>query len=126
MQTIINNDCFSILYNTETRVIRLDWNGFFRSEDYRKNLDYALEIFKKYRLKKWVNNMKYMSVISLQDQDWTNNDWLGRTLEAGISQMIIVESDDVFHQVSMRNIQNYANLCGLRWQNVEKLDKEYC
>ncbi|TAG03491.1 MAG: hypothetical protein EAZ44_05905 [Cytophagia bacterium] len=126
MQSILETERFSIYYNTETRVLRLDWDGFFRSEEYRKHLDYALEVFKKYRLKKWVNNMKNMSVISLQDQEWTNNDWLGRVLEAGILQMVNVTSDDVFHQVSMRNIQNYANLCGLRWQNIDKLEKEYC
>lgn len=121
-----NQEKFSIWYNTDTRTIRVDWRGFFLSEEYRNVLETAFEVFKKYRLKKWINNMKNMSVISVADQEWTSNNWLGRLIECGLTQMTVIQSDDVFHQVAMRNIQNQAILAGLNWQNKEVLEKEFC
>jgi len=81
-----------------------NWFGFVEDENYKAGLNKMIDFYKEKKVNKWIANLTKMEAISPELQDWANNDWFPRAIEAGVKYMAIVVSEDVFNQLAVENI----------------------
>jgi len=78
-----------------------NWNGFVSDNDYKEGLNKMIDFYKEKKVNKWIANLAKMEAISPEMQDWANNDWFPRALQAGVKYMAVVVSEDVFNQLAV-------------------------
>lgn len=90
-----------IEYLEELNAPKLTWTGFAEGEQFREGLRKGLELLQTKKLNGWLADLRLMGVIDPDDEDWTNNEWFPIIIGAGLKNMALVPSNDVFNQMSV-------------------------
>jgi hypothetical protein len=111
------------LVNNSSTIL-LTWKGFIPSEIYRESLNKSLEIAKKYKIKKWISDIKQIKVVGVKDQEWAGTDWLSRAVTSGCYQKQgVIMADDIFGQASAKKILTNIQNQEIEIQNFNKLEE---
>ena len=111
------------LVNNSSTIL-LTWKGFIPSVNYRETLDKSLDIAKKYKIKKWISDIKQIKVIGVKDQEWAGTDWLLRAVGAGCyHKQAVIMADDIFGQASAKKILTTIQNQEVEIQNFNKLEE---
>jgi hypothetical protein len=111
------------LVNNSSTIL-LTWKGFIPSATYRETLDKSLEIAKKFKIKKWISDIKQIKVIGVKDQEWAGTDWLSRAVGAGCyHKQAVIMADDIFGQASAKKILTTIQNQEVEIQNFNKLEE---
>ena len=109
MEKIIFDKPFlTILADDEFKQIHLRWKKFANSDEFREGLSFALDYVKKHNVKKWLANLRDMSIIKETDRDWVNNIWFPLLSKTNLERMAILVSQDYFNQSAVTRIMNKA------------------
>lgn len=98
----------NVFYDQYYDCVCLTLKGYSEGEVYRTLLNKAIELLKKYNTRKLMGDTRQNEVITLEDQDWTNNDWAQRAIEAGLKYNAIVLSEDIFGRLSVESMVDNA------------------
>jgi hypothetical protein len=85
-----------------------NWDGFVSENDYKEGLNKMIDFYVEKKVNKWIANLTKMEAISPELQDWANNDWFPRALQAGVKYMAVIVPEDVFNQFAVENIMTKA------------------
>jgi hypothetical protein len=109
MEKIIFDKSFlTIFADDEIKQIHLRWKKFANSDEFREGLNFAYEYVKNNNIKKWLANLRDMSIIKEADRDWVNNEWFPLMAKTGLERMAIIISHDYFNQSAITRIMNKA------------------
>jgi hypothetical protein len=109
MEKIIFDKPFlKIVADDEKKLIHLRWINFAPSAEFREGLSFALEYVRKNKIKRWLANLREMSIIKESDRVWTNEEWFPELAKTGLKRMAILVSMDYLNQSSVTRIMNKA------------------
>lgn len=91
--------------------------GYLEGEVYRALLNKAIELLKKYCASKLLGDTSSSEAISVENQDWSNNDWAKRAVEAGLRYNAIVLPEDIFGRLSIEYIVDDAKVVKVKYFN---------
>jgi hypothetical protein len=94
----------TVEYNQGLDAIVMNWHGFAEGEKYRKGLDAGLDLVQKQGAQNWLADLRDMGTVSQADQEWSNQEWFPRALETSLTNMAIVQPEDVVADMSVDNI----------------------
>jgi hypothetical protein len=125
MEKIIFEKPFlKIVTDEEKQLIHLRWIGFSNSDQFREGLNFALDYVRKNKVKRWLANLRDMSIIKETDRDWTNNEWFPELAKTGLKKMAIIVSMDYLNQSSVTRIMNKAEqVIHFQTENFNDMDR---
>lgn len=95
-----------VSYNEDVPCVQLDWFGFVTGEKFREACNAALALLKEKSATKMIANNSEAKLVSLEDQKWMNEEWFPQAYEAGYRTSAVVESENIFNEVAVKNIVN--------------------
>ena len=109
MEKIIFDKPFlKIISDAEKELIHLRWINYSQSEEFREGLMFALDYVNKHKIKRWLANLRDMSIIKESDRTWTNEVWFPEIAKTELKKMAILVSMDFLNQSSVTRIMNKA------------------
>lgn len=86
----VDTPYLTIRWNKELKCVVMRWKAFVSGEDFRAGLDSGLELVRHKHSTKWLADLRCLGIVSSEDQEWSNQDWLPRALAAGVKYMAVV------------------------------------
>lgn len=108
MKTLFTSSYLLIHHDGFGHTLELEWLDFANSADLRTGMEEGLRLAELYQVRAWIGNLRGMRVIRPIDQEWLNNDWFPRFAALNITQMAIVESEDVLNRQGVTQVMHRA------------------
>ncbi|PLX02567.1 MAG: hypothetical protein C0595_10290 [Marinilabiliales bacterium] len=99
-----DEDYLEIHWNENGKYVLMMWKGFAQGDSYRLGLNKGLELIESKKSNCWLADLREMKVLSLEDQDWSNNDWFPRAIKGGIRKMAIVLPTSSLGKIGVKSI----------------------
>jgi hypothetical protein len=93
-----------LVLSSEDGYIKGQWRGFHSGQKYRQGLEKAIEIIKEQQISNYLVDLTGSKLISLDDQNWTAQDWTPRAYAAGLRKTAIIVPKDVLVQMSVQRV----------------------
>lgn len=91
-------------HDLESGAVIMEWTGFSSSSQFREANEAVLKLIRDTNANKIIADIRNMKIITIQDQQWLYQNWLPRTIRAGVEFVAIVESEDFFNRLSVDNV----------------------
>lgn len=91
-------------HDIESGAVIMEWTGFSSSSQFREANEAVLKLIRDTNASKIIADIRNMKIITIQDQQWLYQNWLPRTIRAGVEFVAIVESEDFFNRLSVDNV----------------------
>lgn len=114
-----------VSYDEYADCVCITLTGYSEGDIYRTLLNQAIELLKRYGTAKLLGDTRRSEVISVEDQDWSNNDWAKRAVEAGLKYNAIVLSEDIFGRLSIESIVDNAKVVKVKYFDNVSSAKEW-
>ena len=117
-----NSDYLNITLEQEQGMVVMSWKKFVKGTGFRNGLDTGLKLCMEHGISRWLADLRYLKVVDLEDQEWSNSDWFPRAIAGGITSMAIVIPRDVFAKMSVNSIMEKVNDSDLEVHYFEHLE----
>lgn len=115
----------NVYYDEHADCVCITLIGYSEGDVYRTLLNQTIELLKKYSTAKLLGDTSQSEVISVEDQDWSNNNWAKRAVEAGLRYNAIVLSEDIFGRLSIESIVDNAKVVKVKYFDNVHSAKEW-
>lgn len=105
---LFDKEFLLITHEKENSLIHLRWKRYATTEEFREGLNAGLNFVNELKIKRWLANLKNMSVIKEADRNWTNEEWFPKLYKTSLKKMAIVHSQDVFNNLAVSKIMSEA------------------
>ena len=95
---------FSVDYDVDVPAVVMIWRGYATSAVFRAANEQVLQTIGERRAKKLLGDITEFVLIGAEDQDWLNNVWLPRAMEAGLRVTALVTPSFYFNRVAVENV----------------------
>lgn len=97
-------------YSEEGRYILIAWTTTPSSEEYREAMEMLIEAMKQFKTGKLIFDNRNAGAILPADQEWSFKDWHGRAIAAGHTHVAIIQSPDIFAQISSIDVLSHVTI----------------
>lgn len=101
---ILENNCVSLWYYPELKIVHHQMCAAPASEQFRELLSAGAEVMERYRAQKWLSDDRGNTVLRDHDTDWADQEWLPRVLKAGFKYWAIVLPNAAIGKLNMRRL----------------------
>ncbi len=95
---------YQIYYDNLVDAVVMEWRGYATSEEFKAGTELMLENLIKNKTFKVLADIKDMTIIAREDQEWLNTEFLPRATELGFKVIAIVKPDHYFNRVAVESI----------------------
>lgn len=95
---------YSIFYDSECRCVSMDWDGYATSAEFREGTEFMLKLLKENNAHKVLADIKDMTLIGMEDQNYVQYNFLPRAINAGFRAIAIVRPVSYFNAVAIETI----------------------
>ena len=95
---------YKIYFEPASDCVIMEWDGYSSSHEFRDGTELMLNILIKHNSSKVIANIKGMTLISQDDQQWMNNTFLPRAIQFGMKYVAITKPDSYFNKVAVESI----------------------
>ena len=95
---------YHVFYNSTLASVVMEWQGLAPSSAFREGTEQMLIQLIEHRAHKVLADLTHMQLISLQDREWLQRDFLPRVFEAGLQTIAFVRSTDYYNQLSVGTV----------------------
>ena len=106
-------------YNVTGHFLMVTWATSPISDEYRNTLEMLIEAMKQFKTGKLVVDNRKAGALLPADQEWTFKDWHGRALAAGHTHVAIIQSPDIFSQISAVDVMSHVTIPTTFFDTVE-------
>lgn len=117
------SDYLDIHYHDDINTVHLEWKTTPDSNEFKAGLNKGLELVKEKKAPNWIGDVRQMGAITEEDQQWSNEDWFPRALHAGLKNMAVLVSDDIFNQMAVDEIMKKVPETELTQQYFDDIKK---
>lgn len=98
------NKAYQISFNKETNYVVMVWKGYSTTKEFREGAETMLDMLSHNYAAKVLGDIKDMILISSDDQNWLNNDFLPRAVNKGLRTMALVQPDHYFNRIAVETV----------------------
>ena len=95
---------YTIFFDEEFQCIVMDWDGYATSIQFREGTEFMLKLLKEHNVHKVLADIKDMTLISGEDQNYVQYNFLPRAIEGGFRAIAIVRPTSYFNAVAIETI----------------------
>lgn len=95
---------YSIYYDADIHSVVMEWKGYSNSSEFKEGTELMLNTLIKHDTFKVLADIKDMTLIGMEDQEWINKVFLPRATEFGFKVLAIVKPQHYFNQVAVESI----------------------
>lgn len=106
-----NSGTYNIYFDKNIKAVVMEWAGYTTSEGFREGTELMLNTLIKNNCESVLANIKDMTLIGAEDQQWLDKLFLPRATKFGFKKIAIVKPSSYFNQVAVESIS-------------EKIDRE--
>ncbi|MFD1002000.1 hypothetical protein ACFQ21_21925 [Ohtaekwangia kribbensis] len=106
-------------YNVTGHFVMVTWTTSPISDEYRDTLEMLIEAMKQFKTGKLVVDNRKAGALLPADQEWTFKDWHARALAAGHTHVAIIQSPDIFSQISAVDVMGHVTIPTTFFDNAE-------
>lgn len=106
-------------YNEIGRFVFLTWETSPSSVEYRESMEMVIEAMKQFKTGKLIVDNRKAGALHPTDQEWAFKDWHGRALAAGHTHVAIIQSPDIFSQLSAIDVMSHVSIPTTFFDNME-------
>ncbi|OQY01016.1 MAG: hypothetical protein B6I20_08100 [Bacteroidetes bacterium 4572_117] len=96
-------------YDNQAECIIVEFSGSPELEIFKQVADSIVDELEKNKTSKVLNNVSGLTMNTIENQEWTQNDWFPRAEKAGLKYYAFILADDVFGQVSAEQTNEKAD-----------------
>lgn len=122
-ETHYESEYLEVEYDPELDAVRMQWKQFVSGDPFREGLDRGLELLRERGAANWYADLRQLGAVDQDDQEWSNEEWFPRALEAGVQNMAIVRPESVVAEMSVDNIMQEVEETGLVTYNFDDPDE---
>lgn len=97
-------EVYSIHYDAKLQAVRMTWNGYATSEQFRTGTELMLDTLAANHANKVLADIRAMELIGTNDQHWLENNFVPRAIEKGFRALAIVQPEAYFTKVSVESV----------------------
>lgn len=113
---------YSIYYDQDINSVVMEWKGYSNSSEFKEGTELMLNTLIKHNTFKVLADIKDMTLIGMEDQEWINKVFLPRATEFGFKVLAIVKPQHYFNQVAVETISYKVDQNKLAIQFFDSLD----
>ena len=95
---------YHISYDPKDNYVFMNWDGYATSNQFREGTEFMLELLKQNKASKVLADIKDMTIIGREDQNYVQFNFLPRAIEAGFRAIAIVRPVNHFNAVAIETI----------------------
>lgn len=118
-----NRKWCKVYYLEDIPCVCLEWNGFTQGRYFREACNAALQLLKEKQANKMLADNRRGKIVSLEDQRWLTDEWFTEAYNAGYRTSAVVESENLFNEVTVKNIVNQMEGGKFTAQYFQNIDK---
>ena len=99
-----NLKVYDVFFDTEINSVVMEWNGYATSRQFREGTELMLNTLIKNNSYKVLADIKDMTLIGREDQEWLDTDFLPGAIKFGFKAIAIVKPDYYFNKVAVESI----------------------
>jgi hypothetical protein len=118
-----NTAIYDINYNKDIDAVSMEWNGYATSDQFREGTELMLNTLIKNNCKKVLANVKDMTLIGAEDQQWLDSNFLPRAIKFGFKTIAIIKPESYFNKVAIEAVSfkvDKKNLTINFFDNIEE------
>ena len=102
METV--DKTYNIYYDSNINSVVMEWRGYATSHEFKEGTELMLNTLIKHGTFKVLADIKDMTIIGMEDQEWINTHFLPRAINFGFKVLAIVKPDHYFNKVAVESI----------------------
>jgi hypothetical protein len=103
----------TVSWNDELAAVEMDWHDFAKGEQFRGGLDEGLALVREQGAENWLADLRDLGTVDQADQEWSNEEWFPRAIDAGLKNMAIVKPESAIAEMSVDAIMQEVEGTGL-------------
>ena len=107
-------DFLNIQWDEASQSVVMVWKSFAKGDKFRNGLDEGLELLRAKDARNWLADLRDLGTVTKDDQEWSNENWYPRAINAGVRKMAVIMPKSVISTMSVTRILT----------KVEKVDIE--
>lgn len=104
MNTISSPKVYKVYYDGNNHTVVMEWSGYATSNEFRSGTELMLQTLVSNRCNKVLADIREMTLISMEDQRWTESVFLPRAIAGGFRALAIVKPESYFNKVAIENV----------------------
>ncbi|HMQ56618.1 MAG TPA: hypothetical protein PKE64_31030 [Anaerolineae bacterium] len=111
MNTILDNDTFTLRVYPDKKIVHHQIHKFVYGQAFQEVLTKGAELFEKHRCTKWLSDDRGNSALRQEDLQWGQTVWEPRVMKAGWKHWALVLPEKVVGQMNMKKlVERYSQL----------------
>lgn len=106
-------------YHEPAHLVMITWATSPSSAEYRESMEMVLKAMKLFQTGKLIVDNRKAGALHPADQEWSFKDWHGRALAVGHTHVSIIQSPDIFSQISAVDVMSHVTIPTTFFDNVE-------
>lgn len=95
---------YNIYFKQGTDYVVMEWDGYATSVQFREGTEYMLSVLKAHKVRKVLADVKDMTIIGQEDQNYVQFNFLPRAIEAGFRAIALVKPTNYFNAVAVESL----------------------
>lgn len=100
---------YKITYDTQADTLIMVWDGYSTSQQLYQGSEEALKLIIEHGARKLLADLKDMTLLSREDQNWIVNSFMPRAMAAGLEYLAIVQPVSYFNKIAVDALSFKAN-----------------
>jgi len=101
---IAHTDIYNIYFDGSIHSVVMEWTGYATSTQFREGTELMLETLVLNKASKVLAEIREMTIIGMEDQQWLQNDFLPRAINAGFKAIAIIRPESYFNKVAVETV----------------------
>jgi len=97
-------DIYNIYFDAGLETVIMEWNGYATTNQFREGTELMLNTLIHHKCSKVLADIRHMTLIGMDDQQWMERDFLPRAIKFGFKRIAIITPNSYFNKVAVENI----------------------
>ena len=95
---------YNIYFDNSINAVVMEWDGYATSDQFKEGTELMLNTLIKNNTFKVLADIKDMTLIGMEDQQWLDTNFLPRAIQFGFKAIAIIKPDYYFNKVAVESI----------------------
>ena len=95
---------YDVYFDTNINSVVMEWHGYATSRQFKEGTELMLNTLIKNNSSKVLADIRDMTLIGMEDQQWLNTHFLPRAIKFGFKAIAIIRPDNYFNNVAVESV----------------------
>jgi hypothetical protein len=100
---------YTIYFDEKINAVVMEWNGYATSEKFKEGTELMLNLLVKNKAAKVLADIKNMTLIGSEEQQWLENSFIPRAIDFGFKAVAMIKPDNYFNKVAVESVSYKVN-----------------